>query len=186
MTRLVDVKASPVILPPWAAVTDKRVAHIQRVVLLIESWAQAIGVPAAERLAWHDSAQWHDALRDAQDHTLRGLLDDYVSDADLLHGPAVAARLEADGERRIDVLEAVRWHTVGAATWSRTGRALYMADFLEPGRAFSHADRAFLARQVVGDFDGTLRQVVRLRLEWALSEGKGLLPATVALWNAVR
>src|SRR3712207_8721147 len=55
---------------------------------------------------------------------------------------AAAARLVAAGESRQDVLEAVRHHTVGCAAWGRVGRALYMADFLEPGREFGRGDRA--------------------------------------------
>ena len=61
-----------------------------------------------------------------------------------------------------------------------------MADFLEPGRPFMQGDRAFLARVVPTDFEAVFRQVVRLRLEWTLREGKGLLPTTVALWTHVR
>ena len=33
---------------------------------------------------------------------------------------------------------------------------------------------------------GVFRQVVRMRLEWVLREGKGLTNETVALWNSVR
>ena len=84
------------------------------------------------------------------------------------------------------MLDAVRYHTVGYLDWDRTGRALYMADFLEPGASFSQRDRAFLAAQVPHDFDGVFRQVVRARLEWSLHEGYSLFPETVALWNAVR
>ncbi len=73
-----------------------------------------------------------------------------------------------------------------APTWADTGRALYMADFLEPGRAFARGDRAYLAHLVPLDFAGTFRQVVRTRLDWTLREGKALLGETVALWNAVR
>jgi len=84
------------------------------------------------------------------------------------------------------VLEAIRWHTIGSDAWEQTGRALYMADYLEPGRKFAHADRAYLAAHVPLDFDGTFRQVVRHRLEWALREGHELYPTAVALWNSVR
>jgi hypothetical protein len=61
---------------------------------------------------------------------------------------------------------------MGSAGWDRVGRALYMADFLEPGRNFMRADRAFLAEHLPHDFDGVFRQVVRMRLEWTLREGK--------------
>ncbi len=143
-------------------------------------------LPEAERLAWHEAALWHDALRDAPESVMREITGDLVSDASLLHGPAAADRLAADGERRSAVLGAVRWHTTGSPDWDATGRALYMADFLEPGRSFAAAERGYLADQVASDFTGTFRQVVRLRLEWALREGKGLMPRTVELWNSVR
>jgi 2-amino-4-hydroxy-6-hydroxymethyldihydropteridine diphosphokinase len=84
------------------------------------------------------------------------------------------------------VLEAIRWHTLGSAHWGRTGKALYMADFLEPGRPFSRADRAFLAAHATADFDGVFRQVVRTRIEWTVREGKMLFPETADLWNTVR
>jgi HD superfamily phosphohydrolase YqeK len=94
--------------------------------------------------------------------------------------------MRRDGERRAELLDAVRYHTVGSAQWGRLGRALYMADYLEPGRKFSRADRAYLAVQAPGDFDATFRQVVRARLEWSLREGMRLYPEAVVLWNSVR
>lgn len=143
-------------------------------------------VDARERAAWLDSGWWHDALRDADEATLRSLTADCERPFGMLHGPAAALRLEAEGEQRGEVLEAIRWHTVGSTAWARTGRALYMADFLEPGRQFMQADRAFLADRVPEAFDAVFRQVVRLRLEWTIREGKSLAAETVALWNAVR
>ncbi len=173
-------------LPAWAIVGEKRRAHIERVVVLLEQWGAAMALDARERKAWADAGRWHDALRDADEPTLRALTGDADRPFGMLHGPAAASRLEAAGEQRADVVEAIRWHTVGSSSWSRTGRALYMADFLEPGRPFMQADRAFLSDQVPDAFDAVFRQVVRLRLEWTLREGKSLAPETVALWNAVR
>ena len=179
--------AATIELPPWARVTEKRLGHIARVTALLDHWASAMGIAAEERHAWRDAGQWHDALRDAPEAELRRLVpDDAGYPTEILHGPAAARRLELDGEQRRDVLDAVRWHTVGFDGWSRTGRALYMADFLEPGRKFSRADRAFLAALVPQDFDGVLRQVVRIRLEWSLREGHPIFEETVRLWNAIR
>lgn len=173
-------------LPEWAIVSDKRRAHIERVVALLARWADLFGLSPDERQAWLDAGAWHDALRDADEPHLRQLTGDTTRPFGMLHGPAAALRLSALGESRADVLDAIRWHTVGQVNWSRTGRALYMADFLEPGRTFMQVDRAFLADRVSEAFDAVFRQVVRLRLEWAIREGKGLAAETVALWNAVR
>lgn len=179
--------ARELVLPPWACVTEKRRGHIARVTALLDQWAHALALPAEEAAAWHDVGRFHDALRDASETQLRGLageMSDYT--VDMLHGPAAAARLRQDGEARAELLDAIRLHTVGSASWGRLGRALYMADYLEAGRKFSRADRAYLASQVPHDFDATFRQVLRARLEWSLREGMRLFPEAVALWNTVR
>jgi 2-amino-4-hydroxy-6-hydroxymethyldihydropteridine diphosphokinase len=175
-----------IILPEWAQVTEKRRAHIARVTALLDFWAGALGIEDGERQAWHDAGLWHDALRDASEETLRSLTGDDERPVHILHGPAAAERLVRGGEARGELLDAIRWHTLGSATWGRTGKALYMADFLEPGRPFSRADRAFLAAHVTADFDGVFRQVVRARIEWTVREGKMLYPETADLWNSIR
>lgn len=171
-------------LPVWACVTEKRLAHISRVTALLDWWAEALRLSPDESQDWHDAGRWHDAMRDAGEAELRRWAGaDLDRPLTVLHGPAVARRLESEGETRRDVLEAIRWHTLGSPAWGRTGRALYMADFLEPGRPFSRAEREFLARTVPADFDGVFRQVAQLRLEWTLREGKPVFPETAALWN---
>ena len=174
-------------LPPWACVSEKRRAHIERVTALLDEWGRALNLSADDARAWHEAGRLHDALRDAPETELRALAGDppgYTTE--MLHGPAAAAQLERNGERRAALLDAIRHHTVGSSSWGPLGRALYMADYLDPGRGFSRADRAYLASQVPHDFDGTFRQVVRARLEWSLREGMYLFPESVALWNGVR
>ena len=173
-------------LPEWARVTDKRRKHIARVMAVLTQWADEIGIDPGERHDWLQAGLLHDALRDAPDEQLRALANDGGRETELLHGPAVANLLAARGEANASVLAAIRYHTVGSPDWDRTGRALYMADFLEPGRQFARRDRAFLAAQVPHDFDGVFRQVLRARLEYALREGFTLFPETVGLWNEVR
>jgi 2-amino-4-hydroxy-6-hydroxymethyldihydropteridine diphosphokinase len=173
-------------LPEWAQVSDKRRKHIDRVVTLLMRWADEMNVATEERNAWRAAGLLHDALRDAPEDELRKLAGDDTREAELLHGPAVANLLESRNDGTPSILGAIRYHTVGSPDWDRTGKALYMADFLEPGRGFAKRDRAFLASQVAHDFDGVFRQVLRARLEFALREGYTLFPETVALWNVVR
>jgi len=174
------------VLPAWAQVSEKRRAHIARVTTLLVQWAPLIARDASEQTAMRDAGAWHDALRDAPEALLRELTGDRTSPTELLHGPASAVMLARDGETRTEVLDAVRWHTIGSPEWGRVGRALYVADFLEPGRKFATTDRAFLAALVGRDFEGVLRQVVRMRLEWSLREGLEIFPETASFWNSVR
>jgi 2-amino-4-hydroxy-6-hydroxymethyldihydropteridine diphosphokinase len=173
-------------LPDWAHVTEKRRRHIARVVSLLMGWADELEIDDEERRVWRDAGVLHDALRDAPEPELRRLSGDQAREEELLHGPAVANLLASQGVTNSALLDAIRFHTVGSPRWERAGRALYMADFLEPGRGFAKRDRAFLAEQVPRDFDGVFRQVLRARLEHALREGFTLFPETVGLWNAVR
>ena len=178
--------AASIELPGWARVSPNRVRHIERVTALLTLWAAQMGVDQAEAIQWLDAGRWHDALRDAPEPELRAIVGDPAMHAALLHGPAAAIRLRDDGERREDVLEAIAHHTVGHPEWSRTGRALYMADYLEPGRPFARTERAFIAAQVPHDFRGAFREVVRNRLEWSVRESVELHGQTIELWNSVR
>ncbi|HEY4305601.1 MAG TPA: HD domain-containing protein [Gemmatimonadaceae bacterium] len=175
-----------VTLPSWAQVGDKRRKHIGRVVGLLDEWAEAMHLSSEERADWRAAGIHHDALRDAPEDQLRHLANDPTREVEILHGPAVATLLAAKGGFSPGVLSAIRYHTVGSPEWDRTGKALFMADFLEPGRNFARRDRAFLASQVPTDFDGVFRQVLRARLEHSLREGFSLFPETVDLWNVVR
>ncbi|MEO5580353.1 MAG: HD domain-containing protein [Gemmatimonadaceae bacterium] len=173
-------------LPLWASIGPKRLAHIERVTSLLRAWAAAMTLGKEEANEWIDAGAWHDALRDAGETRLREITGDASTPTALLHGPAAAIMLAREGETRTSVLDAVRYHTIGSANWARTGRALYMADYLEPGRKFSREDRFFLAAQVPHSFDSVFRQVVRFRLDWSVREGNHIFPETVALWNSLR
>src|SRR5258706_7348543 len=131
-----------------AEVSERRLAHIARVTSLLRAWGAAMRLTADEANAWIDAGSWHDALRDAPLAELRDITGDRTSPDGLLHGPAVAIKLEAEGERRENLLDALRYHNVGSAKWDRTRRALYIADYLEAGRKIPARDRGVLARQV--------------------------------------
>ena len=156
-------------LPAWAVVTPARRAHIERVVALLNSWADMMEVAPRERDRWLRAGWLHDALRDAPLPDARA------------HGPAAADRAAADGENDRGVLDAVRFHTIGSPAWDDVGRMLYLADFLEPGRTIP--DRADLARRVPNERDAVLTEVARRRLDWVLRSGWSLPDATVAFWN---
>jgi HD superfamily phosphohydrolase YqeK len=172
--------------PAWGIASAKRRAHIARVAALATSWATAMRIADDERDAWRDAARWHDALRDANEHELRAIVPHLDWPTSLLHGPAAAARLAEDGERRRSVLDAIYWHTVGNARWDRTGRVLYMADYLEPERKFDREWRAELAARVPQNFEGVFREVVTRRLGPRVAAKDRLLSDSIALWESVQ
>jgi len=172
-------------LPPWAQVSKGRGKHIRRVTALLGEWAEAMGLSADEQQCWLDAGRFHDALRDAPVEELRALAGSKLAEVELLHGPAVAAKLEREGETRRDLLQAIRYHSIGWKNWARVGKALYMADYLEPGRTFDQERRAELSQRVPVDFEGAFRDVVRLRMAYAREQGFTEYPESVELLASV-
>src|SRR5690606_11651137 len=102
-------------LPAWAVVSAPRRDHIRRVATLMDAWAARLGLDAEERRRWRAAAWLHDALRDAAPDDLRPGVPEWARElpGPILHGPAVAARLEAEGAADRELLDAVAYHTLG-------------------------------------------------------------------------
>ena len=164
---------TPATLPPWAVVTPERRAHIERVVGLLDAWAAARRAPAAERARWLRAGWLHDALRDAP------------AANELAHGPMAAERAARAGETDRGVLDAVRYHSLGYAGWDDVGKMLYLADYLEPGRAFDREVRASLAARVPQDRDTALQQVAARRIARVIEGRWPLVRETVDFWNSL-
>jgi HD superfamily phosphohydrolase YqeK len=173
-------------LPSWAQISPSRREHIVRVTTLLADWADEMGLAATERQAWIDAGRLHDALRDAPVDELRALAGSSMAEVELLHGPAVANRLEREGETRKNLLDAIRFHSIGSTDWDRVGRALYMADYLEPGRSFDVEQRAALSTAVPRDFDNAFQSVVIARMSYAREQGYTEYPESVALLASIR
>jgi HD superfamily phosphohydrolase YqeK len=174
-------------LPAWSVITPKRREHIERVATLMDEWAAAKGLDDAERTLWRAAGWLHDALRDANPQALRPLLpEEYAEWPDkLLHGPAAAERLRADGVTDETLLRAVAYHTVGHADFDELGRALYLADYLEPGRKFDQAGRAALRARMPHETIEVLRQVLRTRMAHMVTSHNKVRRETAAFWNSI-
>lgn len=184
LSPIVEAAAKGV-LPPWAEVREKRRAHISRVADLLDSWAKALGLPAIEHDRWVAAGWLHDALRDASPATLRPAIPIELQafPDPLLHGPAVAERLGTDADD--ELRQAIRYHTVGHPSFGALGRALFLADFLEPGRDFEREWRESLARRVPAEMDEVLREVLAARIRHLLEDRKPIRPETSAFWSTL-
>ena len=174
-------------LPSWAVATPKRRAHIARVAALAGSWAERRGVSDAERQRWITAAAWHDSLRDAEPAELRKQVSGAFADwpGKLLHGPAAAERLRTEGFEDEGILTAIAYHTVGHPSLDDAGRALYMADYLEPVRTYDQIGRAACRARMPHDMSGVLRDVLLSRIQNMLNSHRPLRSETLAFWNQV-
>jgi protein-S-isoprenylcysteine O-methyltransferase Ste14/HD superfamily phosphohydrolase YqeK len=161
-------------LPEWAEVGRRRREHIERVVALLEEWAEEMGVPDRERDRWLKAGWLHDALRDAR-------LDDGMA-----HGPAAADRAARDGESDRGVLDAIRYHSSGYAGWDDVGKMLYLADYLEPGRKRNGKENVTLTASVPSQRDQVLRKIVSYEIRRRVGDGRPVDPLTLAFWEVIK
>jgi HD superfamily phosphohydrolase YqeK len=174
-------------LPGWAEATEKRREHMARVATLMDDWATRLGLDETERTRWRAAAWLHDALRDAPANRLRPWLSDEfrgLPDA-YLHGPATAERLSAEGVQDLEVLDAIRYHTLASVGLGVMGRSLIAADFLEPGRPDRAHWRASLRDRMPLELDAVLREVVAAKLQRDIDGVEPMRPEMVSLWNSL-
>jgi len=178
-------RAARGVLPEWAEVKPARYEHMRRVAGLLEEWATALALSAIDRMRWSAAGWLHDALRDAPRERMLPWVDAPFRGmpAAFLHGPAAAGRLAIDGIQDDELLDAIRYHTLGRSRLGVLGRALIAADFLEPGRRTLQERRASLRQRMPGDFDAVVLEVVRARLTHAVEVGSALRPEMVGMWN---
>lgn len=170
-------------LPGWSLAGAPRREHMSRVAALMRQWAEALGLDAAETEEWEAVGYLHDALRDAPPAELREQVPPEFRDlpGPLLHGPAAAERLR--GRISAEVEDAIRYHTTGHPRLTRLGRALYLADFLEPGRDFEQQWRESLAARMPGELDAVLVEVLDARIRHLLDVRKPIRGETTAFWS---
>lgn len=175
-------------LPAWAVVTDERRAHMGRVATLLADWARSLDLAPDEQLRWTSLGYLHDAFRDADPETLRTKVPPALSSlpAALLHGPAAAERLRVAGVADGSLLHAIAYHTLGHVDLGREGRALYAADFLEPGRRGLRDDwRTGLRHRMPGALDDVVQEVLAARLTHLVEVGRPVRSETLGFWNSM-
>ena len=169
----------------------------------MESVADAIGAiarnwPADRRQAAVRAAWLHDAWRSATVEDAAAAVRSAGEEPDpwairhapvLLHAQAAAAWApSATGESEPHVLLAVRHHPTGHPGWEAVGRALYVADFCEPTRAFAAelGTGRLLERASSGieALAGVALEVLVLRLRRAIDGRRPVHPDSIRTWNA--
>lgn len=174
-------------LPEWAELGPARRAHAARLAELLDEWAARLGLPEGERVRWRAAGWLHDALKSADPEELRQRVGPEFRDfpAPTLHGPGAAARLAADGVDDAGLLRAIAYHTIGHPELDLLGRALYLADYVEPGRDEEDPSRAALRARLPDAMDEILPQVIADRIRYSLARRRPLRAETVAFWNTV-
>ncbi len=174
-------------LPGWARAGETRRAHIARVAALMDRWARDLGLDEHDCRRWRAAAWLHDVVRDAPASELRSHAGPEFDGlpGKLLHGPAAATLLRAEGVDDEPLLCAIAFHTLGDAAFDSIGRALYAADFLEPGRTFDPEMRAVLRARMPDALDEVVLDILRARINHLMEAGSTIHPRTIGFWNTL-
>jgi 2-amino-4-hydroxy-6-hydroxymethyldihydropteridine diphosphokinase len=178
-------RAARGVLPEWARASAARRQHMARVAELLDRWSEGLGLAERERTRWRSVAYLHDALKDEPPEALRGWVEGPLAEVPgaVIHGPAAAARLEEEGVDDAELLDAVRYHTLGHPRLGRLGRALFAADFLEPGRDLENEWRARLRSRMPQGLDGVVREILQGRILHLVGGGSPVREETIGFWN---
>lgn len=182
MHAVVERAGTAAELPAWAQCNPTRCAHGVRVGDLLEFWATGLALPRNERIRWRAAGVLHDALKDAAYSELRDLAGGEWPKP-VIHAPACAERLAADGVDDGPLLDAIRYHPVGHPELDDLGEYLILADYLEPGRERSLGKRSRLRESMPDARQEVLIVVVRERLDRLLAKNRPLMGCAVDFWN---
>ena len=167
---------------------DHRYEHVVRVARSAELLAMHHGIDTRKaRLAGmlHDLARLYSATRLLQECELRHMpIDAFEREHPIvLHAP-LGAKLasEAFGVRDTEVLSAIEKHTLGDAEMSPLDCVVYLADALEPGRAFDA--RETLWQLALADLDTAMLATLENSLDYLRRKGLAAAPQTLAAVKA--
>lgn len=197
MQRIIDVDSSPLaavledaaagVLPDWAVAGHSRERHMRRVAALMTDWSCALDLSRADRIRWSAAGLLHDVLRDATPAALLPLVPPLLRDLppSLLHGPAAAVTLREHGVADESLLNAVMYHPIGHPDLDALGRALFIADHIEPGRTHDPQGLAVLRARMPAAADAVVRDVLCRRIRYQLNRAGQLRAETIAFWNVL-
>jgi len=132
----------------------------------------------------------HDMAKELPESEMRDVIISENLDLELLqfgsaiwHGPvaAVLARRRYDIEDD-EILEAITTHTIGAPVMSLPAQIVYVADYIEPGRAFDGVEKArvladaSLTKAVAYEVQETMKHLVHRK--------KKIYPKAIDTYNA--
>jgi ribosome silencing factor RsfS/YbeB/iojap len=164
-----------------ARLGEKRAEHVAGVADMASALAKRYGADAGKA---EKAALLHDLFRNSSAGELDALIGRYgldpslKGDAGLSHGPVAAAfAREEMGVTDGDILNAVRYHTVGRAGMSTLEKLLYVADAAEPSRDYAGVSE--LRGIAWEDLDGACLMALENTLRYLRGNGKTPDPASV-------
>ncbi len=167
--------------------SEKRFIHTMGVAEVAQSLAMKWGEDSS--LAFL-AGLVHDCAKEIKYCDAVSILEDFGYEFDgserefpmLIHGPCGAAFAKKKfGIENENVLNAVRYHTVGQPTMSLLEKIVYIADFIEPDRSFKEAE--LVRRLAFEDLDKAVLAEADTVIKFNIDRGAGIHPDTIITRN---
>jgi len=170
-----------------ARLTAKRFAHVKGVMETARELAVRHGVNADDAEL---AALVHDVAKEQNIHQVKRILQlqnegDYLAySSKIWHAPmgAIVAR-ETFGIDKMDVLNAIKFHTTGRPEMSDLEKVIFVADYTEAGRTY---EACIEVRELWHDLDKATCEILKHKVEKVETSGGISHPDTVAAYAYYR
>lgn len=133
---------------------------------------------------------FHDCAKDLSGKRLTKLLPDYRRYLDnsekknfkLWHAPLSAAIAKKYfGIKDRDILNSIRFHTVGRANMSKLEKVIYLADLVEPTRRYKRT--GYLRNLAMNSLEKAMKEALKTKILYVLSKNAEIHPNSFSAYN---
>lgn len=168
------------------ALTEERFQHTLRVADTATKLADLYGVSKDKvELAaiWHDYAKYRPKEEMKQFILSSNLPHDLVDyHHEVWHGPVASVLVQEQfGIDDQEIKDAIRYHTTGKAGLGKIEKIIFLADYIEPGRAFPGVEE--VRKMAVKDLNHACLMVSRNTIQFLLSRHASVYPDSIDAYN---
>ena len=132
----------------------------------------------------------HDYAKERPDEEMRDLIISENLELDMLqfgsniwHGPVGAVLMKNEYQLEDEeILEAIKFHTIGSPTMRAVARIIYVADYIEPKRSHKGVDKA--RKLAEKDLDEAVSYITKQTLKHLVRGKNKIYPKAVETYNA--
>ena len=184
--KYVSLTRNELIEAVQSQISSKRFQHVLGVEQAAVQLAERYGVSIEKASI---AALTHDYAKERSDKEMRELIFHEKLDLEWLdygsniwHGPLGALLVERElGISNLDILNAIKHHTVGAEKMSLLEQVIYVADYIELGRDFPGVE---LVRTLAADdLQAAVGYETKQTLHYLIEKNRRIYPKTIATYN---
>ncbi len=184
--KYVSLTRNELIEAVQSQISSKRFQHVLGVEQAAVQLAERYGVSIEKASI---AALTHDYAKERSDKEMQELIFHEKLDLEWLdygsniwHGPLGALLVERElGISNLDILNAIKHHTVGAEKMSLLEQVIYVADYIELGRDFPGVEQ--VRTLAAEDLQAAVGYETKQTLHYLIEKNRRIYPKTIATYN---